>query len=214
MKWSERKTSSSSSYISFPFLLLYLSFFHHYLICCCSCFPVFNFLSLALLSFHPCFFSVFPPPPHPPPALHRSPHVGVISCFSPQCFLPLMLFHIWPSLSVPKILYKFFIILLFTCIAQVKEPYELSEVSGYWFLHTSAYNRLYQYIIRETVLWLSVEGCWSLQINKYQSPLLECIYRVSFHTIQHYSPGTMIFCTNNQQLPQLPWAVTWCCYLI
>lgn len=117
VKCSERKTSSSSSYVSFHILLLYLSFFHHCLIYCCICFRIFIFLFLVLLSPHSCFLQCFsttitsitpPPPPPPPPTLHRSPHVGVISCFSLQCFLPLVLLHIWPSLSVPRILYYFF----------------------------------------------------------------------------------------------------------
>lgn len=173
---------------------LFLSFFHHNLIIyCCIAVFMYSFSSSSSYSlFILVFFSVFPPPlpqppqppppPTPPPTLHRSPHVGVISCFSPQCFLPLVLLHIWPSLSVPRCVFFFFYFLLFTC----KETIIKSWVK--WVVPADSskrptHNRLSQYIIRETVMWLSLEGCWGLLINRYQSPLFEHIYRVSFNTI-------------------------------
>lgn len=151
VKCSERKTSSSSSYVSFHILHLYLSFFHHCLIYCYICFHVFIFLFLVLLSPHSCFLQcfsttiTFTTSTTPPPLLLLRPSIDRLT---------LALYHVFPfSVSFHwccstfghpsqyQGFYIFFLSLLFTCIASVRGP---CEVGGYWFLQTTPYNTLSQ----------------------------------------------------------------------
>lgn len=109
-----------------------------------------------------------PPPPPPPPALHRSPHVGVISCFSPQCFLPLVLLHIWPSLSVPRVLDFFF--LLLTCMASVRGhlswvKWAATDSSKRW--HKTDYVRIWSGKLFCRLVWRAAERIILSSFSQY-----------------------------------------------